>query len=84
MLKQESNDINDKKVKVKQEKIIYTCKNCDKKFPNEYKLNRHLNRKYPCNRGDQTQCKYCKNFFYDSSTRKRHEESSCDKRPLKK
>lgn len=68
--------------KEKTDNQTYICKRCDKKFQNEYKLNRHLNRKYPCNRGDQTQCQYCKNYFYDSSTRKRHEEHSCDKKPI--
>jgi uncharacterized C2H2 Zn-finger protein len=59
-----------------QEKIKYLCPKCNKTFPNQYKLNRHLNKKYPCDK-DSTQCIYCGKFFYDSSTKTRHENISC-------
>ena len=66
-----------KEKKDKPKKIIYECSKCKKIFSGQYKLNRHLNRKYPCDQSAR-QCGKCGKFFYDSSTRKRHEENSCD------
>lgn len=62
----------------KKEKEKYNCPKCNKSFLTLYKLNRHLNKKYPCNQ-DIRQCSFCGKIFYDSSTRKRHENISCDK-----
>ena len=74
-----------KKVKKKRKpRPVYKCPKCDKIFQGEYKLNRHINRKYPCDK-DSRQCKKCKKFFYDSSTRKRHESNnSCEGYNLEK
>lgn len=52
----------------------YNCFKCDKNFHTNIKLNRHLNKKFPCNINTR-QCTYCKRLFYDSSTKKRHEIS---------
>ena len=70
-----------KKSKSQKPVQVFTCSKCNKKFPSEYKLNRHLNRKFPCTNYNSTKCQYCGNFFYDSSTRKRHEQLSCNENP---
>ena len=59
-----------------QQKATIDCPKCNKKFPNVYKLNRHLNKKYPCDK-DNRQCQHCGKYFYDSSTKNRHESRSC-------
>ena len=56
----------------------FICPKCEKYFTSQYKLNRHLNRKNPCDK-DKTQCQYCGNYFYDVSTKRRHELLNCSK-----
>ena len=62
----------------KSEPPKHQCKKCKKVFINSNKLNRHKNKKFPCDI-NRNQCKYCKKIFYDNSTRTRHETLSCKK-----
>ena len=64
----------------KSKKILHNCPKCDKKFPTISKLNRHLNKKFPCD-VDTNQCAYCGKIFYDVSTKIRHEKLSCKDKP---
>lgn len=64
--------MDNKKIKPK-----VACPKCNKEFPSQYKLNRHLNKKYPCDK-DSRQCSKCGKYFYDGSTRLRHEIKSCE------
>jgi len=64
----------------KPETHIHNCAKCNKKFPTISKLNRHLNKKFPCD-VDNCQCSYCGNVFYDVSTKIRHEKFSCKDKP---
>lgn len=56
------------------ENTKYNCPKCNKLFTNNYTLNRHLNKKFSCSL-DNTQCIKCARFFYDTSTRIRHERT---------
>lgn len=58
----------------------YNCPKCNKIFSTNSKLNRHLNKKFPCDK-DPRQCIHCGGVFYDSSTKNRHENDSCKNRP---
>lgn len=61
-------------------KIIHKCVKCNKIFPSIYKLHRHMNRKYPCDR-ESNQCEFCGNYFYDVSTKNRHIKNTCTENP---
>lgn len=63
------------------------CENCGKKFENEYKLKRHLNRKYPCKKkiiteftsnDDVFTCNKCGRIFNRKFNLMRHQNQQPD------
>jgi len=60
---------------------LHHCPKCDKVFKTTSKLNRHLNKKFPCD-VNNNQCSYCGKNFYDVSTKIRHEKISCKNKPV--
>ena len=51
---------------------IFTCNKCDKTFPSNYRLNIHLNKKFPCKKEDNKQCEYCKKILSNKTKINKH------------
>jgi hypothetical protein len=67
--------------------MSYICKLCNAEFPTITKLNKHLNRKYPCNKPPSSSlkpiCEYCNRKYSCVSSYNRHLEY-CKKYKLNK
>ena len=63
-------------------KLLFTCDRCEKLFPSEYDLTRHLSRKIQCNsricsETGKYMCPHCEKLFSGSSSLSRHIRKSC-------
>jgi hypothetical protein len=50
----------------------YQCYKCDKIFNTKFNLNRHLNRKIPCNKNKEFKCVTCLKNFSCNQTLEKH------------
>ena len=69
---------------------MFSCQNCGKEFKDNCDLERHKNRKYPCNRviakikSDNNdniyECEYCNKTYSSTSVLYRHQRDNCKKK----